>query len=248
MQGGDDSHKARATARIEAEADKQLARFRTTVRGLVPRLCPNCGYKGRFTAFGQPPRFDARCGGCASLERHRLVVLWIQRTDPFAVHQSVLHFAPEPQLTPHIKGAVARYETADLSDRRPVTHKINIEATGLPEASYHWIICSHVLEHVDDAKAFAEMRRLLKPGGKVLIMTPIVEGWAKTYENPAITAAPDRLVHFGQNDHLRMYGRDLRDRICAAGYDLTEYTAVEPDVLTYGLMRGETIFIATKPA
>ena len=42
--------------------------------------------------------------------------------------------------------------------------------------------------------------------------------------------------------------RDIRDRIRAAGFDLTEFTAVEPDVHIYGLMRGETLFIGTKPA
>ena len=77
--------------------------------------------------------------------------------------------------------------------------------------------------------------------------TPICEGWAETYENPEVSTREDRIVHFGQGDHVRLYGRDLRTRIRAAGFELTEFTAVEPDVLTYGLMRGETLFIAEKP-
>lgn len=142
---------------------------------------------------------------------------------------------------------VARYETADLSARRKVTHQVNIEATGLPDAEYDRIICSHVLEHVDDAKALGEMRRMLKPGGKLAIMTPVVEGWARTYENPNVDGPVDRNLHFGQSDHVRFYGRDVRDRIRAAGFDLGEYAAIEPDVLTYGLMRGEVLFVATRP-
>ncbi len=86
------------------------------------------------------------------------------------------------------------------------------------------------------------------PGTWVVpLMTPVVEGWAETYENPAITTPKLRRLHFGQHDHVRYYGRDVRDRIRAPGFALTEVTAVEPDVLTYGLNRGETLFIATKP-
>ena len=234
--------------RIEAQAQRQMNKFRRGVRGVHPRHCPICGYYGKFTAFGHPPRFDARCPSCNALERHRLIRLFADRTGFFGPGQAVLHFAPEPQLRPMIQKTVDRYETSDLSERRPVTHRVDIEETGLPEASYDRIVCNHVLEHVDDAKALAEMFRLLKPGGKALLSTPICEGWAETYENPEITSREGRIVHFAQADHIRYYGRDLRDRIRAAGFDLTEFTAVEPDVLTYGLMRGETLFIAEKPA
>ena len=232
---------------IEKSAKKQLNRFRAAVRGITPRNCPICGYYGMFTAFGHPPRFDARCSKCNSLERHRLLHLFATRHSFFEPDQTVLHFAPEPPLTMFICDRVARYETADLSARRKVTHRVNIEATGLPDAEYDRIICSHVLEHVDDAKALAEMRRMLKPGGKLAIMTPVVEGWARTYENPNVDGPVDRNLHFGQSDHVRFYGRDVRDRIRAAGFDLGEYAAIEPDVLTYGLMRGEVLFVATRP-
>ncbi|SHI86897.1 class I SAM-dependent methyltransferase [Wenxinia saemankumensis] len=239
--------RARIAERIEAEAQRQVQRFRKAVRGLHPRTCPICGYQGHFTAFGHPPRFDARCASCQSLERHRLLALFVQRTGFFEPHHAVLHFAPEVQTAPTIRRTVARYETADLSERRNVTHRVDIEATGLPDASYDRIICSHVLEHVDDARALAEIFRMLKPGGRALLATPVCEGWATTYENPDVTSASDRLVHFGQQDHVRYYGRDIRDRIRAAGFELSEFTAVEPDVLRYGLMRGETLFVATRP-
>ncbi|GGL52608.1 class I SAM-dependent methyltransferase [Wenxinia marina] len=233
--------------RIEAEVKRQVQRFRQSARGITPRECPICGWFGTFTAFGDPPRFDARCAKCQSLERHRLFRLYADRNRPFEPHHVVLHFAPEKQLGPYIKDLVARYETADLSERRRVTHRVNIERTGLPSEEYDRIVCNHVLEHVDDRRALSEIFRMLKPGGIAFLMTPVCEGWARTYEDPDVTEASDRRVHFGQNDHVRYYGRDLRDRIRAAGFDLAEYTAVEPDVLTYGLMRGETLFIGTKP-
>lgn len=235
-------------ARIEAEVRREVARFRRAARGLVPRTCPICRYRGRFTAYGQPPRYDARCGSCRSLERQRLIRLCIDRTGFLEGRHAVLHFAPEVQVGRYVKSLVAHYETADLSERRSVTHRVNVEETGLAAESYDRILCSHVLEHVDDHRALAEIHRLLVPGGRALVATPVCEGWAQTYENRAVTTPAERRVHFGQADHVRLYGRDIRDRIRAAGFALEEYAAVEPDVLTYGLMRGETLFIATKPS
>jgi hypothetical protein len=52
--------------------------------------------------------------------------------------------------------------------------------------------------------------------------------------------------HYGQSDHVRYYGADVRDRIRAAGFKLSEFTAEGEDVLTYGLQRGEKVFVATK--
>ncbi len=247
MGAGSADRTAEFAAKIDDEAERQIARFRTAARGVHPRICPVCDYRGMFVAFGQPPRYDARCPSCNGLERHRLFHLYCQRRTPFGATDRVLHFAPDRLVTDYVQPRVALYETSDVSEGRRVTHRVRIEDTGLPDAHYTRIICSHVLEHVDDAMALAEMFRMLRPGGIAFLATPVVEGWAHTYENPAIDGPKARLLHFAQSDHVRIYGRDLRTRIRAAGFTLGEFTAVEPDVLTYGLMRGETLFVATKP-
>jgi SAM-dependent methyltransferase len=210
-----------------------------------PRLCSVCGYRGRFQAGGRPRRIDARCPRCGSAERIRLMALWLDRHGEFLKHQEVLHFAPEKGLAAMLKPRVGRYVSADIQPGR-ADLALNIEALALPDASYGAVVCSHVLEHVDDKKALGEIYRVLKPGGIALIMLPVIEGWATTYENADVVSPEDRKRHYGQSDHVRYYGADVRDRIRAAGFTLDEFTAEGPDVLTYALQRGEKLFVAKR--
>lgn len=213
--------------------------------GQIEHECTVCGYKGRFVAAGHPPRYDARCPECRSLERHRLLMLAFERFNLIEQGKRVLHFAPEPVLRDYLKGRAGEYRTADLAPGR-ADFKLNIEALDLPDESFDIVIVNHVLEHVDDAKALAELYRILAPGGILVATVPIIEGWDVSYENAAITSKADREIHFGQNDHVRYYGRDLRDRIGTAGFSLDEFVGSGVEVVRYGLLRGERVFIGRK--
>jgi hypothetical protein len=216
--------------------------------GAHPRTCPICGYHGKFYAFGLPPAFDAMCRRCESLERHRLLELIDVKHGLFVAVASMLHFAPEPILESKYRRRFREYRSADLF-RADVDHRCNMESTGLPSASFDVGVASHVLEHVgDDRRAMQELLRLLKPGGKLIAMAPIVEGWDETYEDQAIASEADRWAHFGQKDHVRYYGADFADRLRAVGFAVTTYTGRPQDCVTYGLVRGEKVFVGVKPA
>jgi len=212
-----------------------------------PRRCNVCGYSGRFHAAGRPRRIDARCPKCGSAERYRLLALWLDRQGGSLRDARVLHFAPEQGLTALLKPRVKDYRSADISPGR-ADLVLNIEAIAEPDSSYDCIVCSHVLEHVDDGKALKEIFRVLKPGGLALIMAPVIEGWRNTYENPKVVTPEDRKRHYGQSDHLRYYGADIRERIRQTGFALEEFTAEGEDVLTYALQRGEKVFVAHRPS
>jgi SAM-dependent methyltransferase len=214
--------------------------------GVYPRECNICGRIGKMLAFGQPPRLDARCRGCGSLERHRLEAMWLRLNQGSMIDKRVLHFAPESVLSEMLRPSARSYIGADLDDRRGDT-ALNMENIALDDASVDLIVCNHVLEHVDDAKALHEFHRVLAPGGIALLMFPVVEGWSHTYEDPNVQSKRDRALHFGQWDHVRYYGRDVRERIRSAGFELAEFTAQEPEVTRLALTRGEKIFVATKP-
>jgi predicted SAM-dependent methyltransferase len=158
----------------------------------------------------------------------------------------VLHFAPELSIRRYLQTQGLRsYKTADLFAPN-VDLRLNIEKIDQPTSSYDAVLCSHVLEHVDDRKALFEIHRILRVGGLLIAMFPIVEGWDETYENEAVSEPSDRLLHFGQHDHVRFFGRDVREKFKTAGFELTEITAQEPDVSHFGLSRGEKIFLGRR--
>lgn len=216
------------------------------LRGRVTRHCPICGYEGKFRAFGFPPRYDSLCGKCGSLERHRLLVLCDRRLGLFGPHHEVLHFAPEESLSRFLRSRVRTYRTADIrADGADL--QLDIENIQMPDQSVDMVVASHVLEHVDDGRALSQIFRILRPGGRLIAMVPLIEGWSRTYENRAITDPGDRELHFGQHDHVRFYGRDFIERLQKAGFEADEFQADPPDCIAYGLGFGEKVFIARKP-
>jgi SAM-dependent methyltransferase len=97
----------------------------------------------------------------------------------------------------------------------------------LPADSFDLILCSHVLEHVpDDRAAMSELRRVLSDGGRALVLVPYRPEVA-TYEDPSIESPLARMVAFGQQDHVRIYGNDLPDRLRDAGFEVDDRTAAE---------------------
>ena len=110
----------------------------------------------------------------------------------------------------------AGYMTADFYAEN-VDVKMDITDIHYPDESFDAIYCSHVLEHVtDDRKAMRELRRVLKVGGWAIIMVPIIV--ENTIEDPTVTDPVKRLQLYGQEDHVRAYGPDLREMLEASGF------------------------------
>lgn len=215
------------------------------MKGQFPRECPICGYSGYFFAFGYPPRFDAQCPSCSSLERHRLLFLRCIQNGEISLKNSVLHFAPEPIISKILMERVKNYVTADISGIN-VDLQINIEKMDIVDQTFDCLIANHVLEHVNDHDALREIFRILKDDGVFYCMLPVVEGWEKTYENHRINTKEGRDLHFGQDDHVRYFGYDIRSRLENAGFVVKEHTAFGEEVAKYGLIRGEKVFECKK--
>jgi len=195
--------------------------------GLVgkKRLCALCGWRGyRFEPFGNSRvhRPDAQCPVCGSLERHRAAHLLLK--DRIGPGQKVLHAAPEEIMIAWLVRRSREYLNFDLYN--PAMRRMDITQLELPDRSSTLIWCSHVLEHIaDDKKALMELYRVLEPGGLLVLQVPI--GGNTTYEDEAVTSDEQRLEKFLQEDHVRLYGRDLLQRIERAGFDCELLTTAD---------------------
>ena len=230
-------------ATLELRARRAIEHFTALARGRTPRLCPVCGYRGMFSPVRHKP--EIWCPSCDSRPRHRLLKLWVDREMALPERARVLHFAAEPFARDWFEARGAEYLTADIDEWHDLS--LDIEAMALPDASFDMVIANHVLEHVDDARALAEIFRVLRPGGQAVLTVPMVEGWDATYEKPGLTEE-ERRLRYGDPLHRRFYGRDVRDRITAAGFRLEEFAGTEPEVSRHALHRGERVFIGVRPA
>jgi SAM-dependent methyltransferase len=195
------------------------------------RHCPVCGRDSKkFGSFGTPPRDDAQCMYCGALERHRFIWLYFCRfTDLFTRNGKILHVAPELCLGSSLQKRLrGNYFSADLMSPRAMI-KMDITDIQFPDAFFDVIYCSHVLEHVlDDKKALREFFRVLKPDGWAILLVPIFG--EKTIEDTRVTEPAERLRLFGQEDHVRIYGRDYIDRLREAGFTVKIESA--PDLFS----------------
>lgn len=190
------------------------------------RECPICGARYRtFLPYGYVKgRNNALCPSCLSLERHRMIWLWMERqTSLFKNHPRLLHIAPEPPLMKHFRksyGSSKDYITADLESPLADQH-FDVQNIPLPSDSIDVIICNHLLEHVDnDRLAMQELHRVMKPGGWGIFLVPEDRERETTFEDDSIVDAKERTRLFGQYDHRRIYGRDYDARLREAGFEV----------------------------
>ena len=217
-------------------------------RGRAVR-CPLCEHGfDRFKDDWNRP--DALCWRCGSHERHRAQwLLFERRPQLLAGAGSLLHFSPEWCLRERLAQRPGlRYVTTDLDRSQDVDLRLDVTALELPDGAFDAVLCSHVLEHVpNDAAAMRELRRVTAPDGWCLVMVPLALDRAGTYEDPAITSPADRQREFLQADHVRLYARDIGERLDAAGFTVAVvdlHAELGPqDAARHGLLAADLIFL-----
>ena len=213
----------------------------------TPRICPICNYAGYFVSMRMRGRREARCPNCASLERHRQFALILKERAVDLRNASVLHFAPE-RVFQKLHGDLPDYVMGDVNPKARYgsrLRKLDISAIDFPDASFDYLIAFDVLEHVvNDIKAFTEIARVLKPGGRAFLTVPLICELQSTYRPPADMPIAIRDIICGP-DHKRLYGRDFVDFLRNAGLKVEAYCSGPEEALKYGLMYN-TVFICTK--
>ena len=202
--------------------DKNLRKFIATVNGDF--LCPNCG----------------------SLQRNRR--LWYELENEFLKPNiTILDFSPSRCLYRKLKKVDnINYLSTDLSDDFIADHRYDITNLKIEGNCFDLVICYHILEHIqDDIIAMQELFRVMKYGAKALIQTPFKDG--AIYEDYSITSEEEKLKHFGQEDHVRIYSvLGLKDRLESCGF----FVEIRNNLIaknTFHLNKNEIILVLTKP-
>jgi SAM-dependent methyltransferase len=192
--------------------------------------CPVCGSKfSKFLPYGNIGAVNRLCPKCLSLERHRLMWLYLQNeTEFFTKNLKVLHIAPEQSFHKRFRKLTnLDYTTADLVSPLADLH-FDIMNIPLDDNSFDVVICNHVLEHVpNDIDAMKEIYRILKPDGWAILQVPINSDFETTFEDPSITTPKEREKAFGQYDHVRWHGRDYQSRLESAGFKVNKFSVSE---------------------
>jgi SAM-dependent methyltransferase len=217
--------------------------------------CPVCEKSFRkFLPYGRiKPRPNALCPNCLSLERHRLIWLYLnERTDFFKASAEILHIAPEACFIKRFEKIHGKhYITADIES--PLAKvKMDIHKIPFEDNKFDVVLCNHVLEHVeDDIMAMREINRVLKTGGFAILQVPFFHPVPDvTQQDNTITDPRERERLFGQDDHVRKYGKDYSKRMQLAGLKPLEDNYVneldDTVVKKFGLVKGEVIYRAEK--
>ncbi len=188
------------------------------------------------------------CPRCGGSDRDRLLWLYIQKK--FSKRSlNILDFAPSPIFSEVLRGTFGKgYRTADYL-RDGFDLKLDIgDMREIPSDSIDLVICSHILEHVEEpAKAMGEIQRILKIGGEAIFLVPLPLDLTKTLAN---VAEVDRILLLGQSDHCTMFAKaDFLKLITDAKLEVRE---VEGETLTdgmprkYGILPPSRLYVATK--
>lgn len=219
--------------------------------------CPICGVRRRrFLPYGYYAtlRENALCPSCLSLERHRLLWLYLSReTTLLSELPTLLHIAPEVcimrPLHKAYKKVQSRYKTGDLESPLADLH-FDVQNIPLQDNSFEVILCNHILEHIpDDRLAMRELYRIVKPGGWGVLLSPVERDREVTFEDDSITDPEERTKIFGQYDHRRIYGQDYATRLCEAGFKVEQIDYIDkftPDERQLYSISNEMIYLVRK--
>ena len=212
-----------------------VQRIKNKIRNLSRRfpkkvVCNICGWWGR--------RFDSDqwhpntiCWQCHSMVRHRLFVqAWKSidglRFEDIIDGKRILHFAPEEQTTHMLRARAGNYRTADFLEKNVDE---NLDLCGMPTVasdSLDLLIAADVLEHVPDhVQAMREIFRVLAPNGRAVLTVPQKDNLEKTYGDPGVTDPRERERLFGQSDHVRVFGTDMKDLLESVGFNVRVVSA-----------------------
>lgn len=210
-------------------------------------------------------RKNVQCEACLSLERHRLIFEVLQQSGRLSQPQRVLHFAPEGCLGKRFAELFGPdYRACDIEPE--LYQGLKVDRVDLckdlgtfQEEKYDIVIHNHVLEHLhcDYKDVLRKIDRLVKPGGMHVFSLPFMLGGYR--ENLSGLTEHQRVDHFGQHDHVRVFSPDDFAAVISSvfepppRYDATSLVLPErlrqigiPEYQWYGFNNNSVFFLVKK--
>lgn len=131
-------------------------------------------------------------------------------------------------ISPGMLEEARRHVPASL-DERVVFRQANAADLPFDDASFTHVLCTNSFHHYPDpALALGEMRRVLVPGGQLVILENAPDlSW--------YTWAWDRLLRVVERGHVRYYpSRELGGMLGHAGFDAVELRVLRNEFLRHG--------------
>lgn len=175
--------------------------------------CNLCGWQGPDFVGGRHSE-AATCFACGSIARDRFLWWCFQRRTPYRPGLRLLETSP--RLGAEYQRFMAGwcdYVTSDyMRSMHSGTVALDLQRLGLRDGCLDVVLTAHVLEHVADTDAaLSELRRVLRPGGRLYLQVPVQQG---------LTSPPPRPEYHGDNTlvHWR-FGFDLTERLRKHGFE-----------------------------
>ena len=171
--------------------------------------CLFCGWQGEnFEVYSK--RQNSKCPKCESLERHRLLNLFLSQWMGRNKTLKLFYVSPTKYMKTFINSFTnISYIFSNFSE--------GFDLTDLPlkDNLFDLAICIHVLEHIqNDIQALKELFRVLKVGGKAIIQSALDNNLDKTKEYTKDEQEKDK------DNHLRVYGNDYKEILEKVGFNV----------------------------
>lgn len=196
--------------------EQWIDRFISNIR-LSPGICPICGNGTIFFKFSNNLRETGICGWCRSTNRQRQIAVVLLNTisEQYGTRlNSITGFVAQSKNYPDLAiyntetvnplhqklksypGYLAseywgnKYQSGEIVNQ---TLHQDLMATSFESNSIDLMLSSDVFEHIPDPyKAFAEVHRILKPGGRHIFTVPFYQ---ETYRDEVrSTLTPDGTI------------------------------------------------------
>ncbi|MHB8447945.1 MAG: class I SAM-dependent methyltransferase [Rudaea sp.] len=197
--------------------------------------CPFCGPS--ILVRLNHDEHGTRCVRCGASAIHLSMGSALNTYVPDLARRDAYELSARGPLVAHLRRMARSLSVSEYkpeANSRGGVRSEDVQGLTFADASFDLVTHTEVLEHVpDDARAFSELHRILRPGGIMLFTVP-QHGGERTVERarlrngnvehllaPAYHRDPLR----GGTDILayRDYGRDILERLRAADFETAEF-------------------------